>query len=553
MTARVDWPWFLPVAAVLAIVIGALVVIGWRRRRKRLTKFAAPALLMQLVPDQAWRRPGPRAWRLGTAALLALVALAGPRWGEERTLVRGEGVDLVLALDASLSMTATDERPSRLERMKQEVRRLRAMSGGDRVALLAFAGRSYILTPLTVDDGALDLFLENLDPSIVGQAGSSLARTISQAVELLQTTQGAGDRAIVLMSDGEAFEPEGDIAEAARKAGEAGIPIIAVGFGTEQGSTIPLRDGDRIVPKRDDEGQVVITKYTPLMLRAAADESHGTFIDASESDKASRIRQALRSLRASGRTVQSGREYTRRFQLFLLPALLLLLLDTWLADRATRRRLLMAAGLLVTLQGCVWRNDPSAQGARAFRSGNYTASVALYRSAVRRDAGSAQALYNLGTAMVANDSAASAIEPLERAVRPEPTELRFRALFNYGLAHLKRGLAGADGADSTKQELEGALDGYKRALLMRPGDMDAKWNYELALRKQKSGGGGGGGGGSNQSNAQPQDQQQNEKPSGGLGQQQAEQLLNSAARDERGVQGKKQKQTRPPPKGGRDW
>ncbi len=553
MTPRVDWPWFLPAAVVLALALGGLVIVGWRRRRGRLTKFAAPALLTQLVPEQAWRRPGPQAWRLAIAALLALVALAGPRWGEERTLVRGEGVDLVLALDASLSMTATDERPSRLERMKQEVRRLRAMSGGDRVALLAFAGRSYILTPLTVDDGALDLFLDNLDPSIVGQAGSSVARTIAQAVELLQSTQGAGDRAIVLMSDGEAFEPEADIAEAARKAGEAGIPIIAVGFGTVQGSTIPLRDGDRIVPKRDEEGQVVITKYTPLTLRAAADESHGTFIDAGESDKASRIRQALRTLRASGRTVQSGREYTRRFQLFLLPALLLLLLDTWLADRATRRRLAVASILLFTVQGCVWRNDPSAQGARAFRSGNYAAAVAQYRAAVRRDAGSAQALYNLGTALVANDSSAAAIEPLERAVRPEPTELRFRALFNFGLAHLKRGLAGADGADSTKQELEGAVDGYKRALLMRPGDLDAKWNYELALRKEKAGGGGGGGGGSNQSNAQPQDQQQNEKPSGGIGQQQAEQLLNSAARDERGVQGKKQKQTRPPPKGARDW
>ena len=155
-------------------------------------------------------------------------------------LVRGAGVALVLALDASLSMTATDERPSRLERMKQEVRRFRAQSGGDRIALLAFAGRSYILTPLTVDDGALELFLDNLDPSIVGQAGSSLARTITQGVDLLQATQGSGDRALILMSDGEAFEPEAEVAAAARRAGEVGIPIIAVGFGTEQGSTIPL-------------------------------------------------------------------------------------------------------------------------------------------------------------------------------------------------------------------------------------------------------------------------------------------------------------------------
>ena len=124
---------------------------------------------MRLVPIAAlriaeWSRHRGSAF----ATLLASVAMAGPRWGEEATVLRGEGIDIVLALDASLSMLATDERPIRLERLKQEVRRLRAASRGDRFALLAFAGRSYILSPLTVDEGALDLFLDNLDPSIVG-------------------------------------------------------------------------------------------------------------------------------------------------------------------------------------------------------------------------------------------------------------------------------------------------------------------------------------------------------------------------------------------------
>ena len=84
-------------------------------------------------------------------------------------------IALALSLDLSLSMMAEDERPSRLERMKQEVRRLRASSPGDRFALIGFAGRSYILAPLTADGGAIDLFLDNLSPSIVGQAGSALA------------------------------------------------------------------------------------------------------------------------------------------------------------------------------------------------------------------------------------------------------------------------------------------------------------------------------------------------------------------------------------------
>jgi Ca-activated chloride channel family protein len=146
--------------------------------------------------------------------------------------MQGEGIDIVLAMDASLSMMAPDDGPNRLERLKQEVRRLRAASRGDRFALLAFAGRSYILSPLTVDDGALDLFLDNLDPSIVGQAGSSLASPINQATDLLQASRSAGDRALVILSDGEAFEEHAAIVEAAERAGRLGIAVVTVGFGT---------------------------------------------------------------------------------------------------------------------------------------------------------------------------------------------------------------------------------------------------------------------------------------------------------------------------------
>ena len=250
---------------------------------------------MRLVLAAALRPPSGRAARLAGAVLLAMLGLAGPRWGQEQTVLRGEGIDIVLALDASLSMLATDERPNRLERLKQEVRRLRAGSRGDRFALLAFAGRSYILSPLTVDDGALDLFLDNLDPSIVGQAGSSLSRGITQATDLLQASHSAGDRALVVMSDGEAFEERQEIVDAATRAGKAGISVVTVGFGSTEGATIPIRDGDRIVEKRDEEGNVVVTRYHPEILQAAATAAQGTFIDAAASDKATRVRRALQS------------------------------------------------------------------------------------------------------------------------------------------------------------------------------------------------------------------------------------------------------------------
>lgn len=554
-----DWPWMTGVSIALAIGMAWLVRASFRRRISRVSKLGTRQLVMRLVPAGALRLPSGRAMRLGAAALFSAIALAGPRWGEEATILRGEGIDIVLALDASLSMLAIDERPSRLERLKQEVRRLRAGSRGDRFALLAFAGRSYILSPLTVDDGALDLFLDNLDPSIVGQAGSAISRAMTQGTDLLQASRSAGDRALVVMSDGEAFEDQQEIIAAAERAGKAGIAVVTVGFGTEVGSTIPIREGDRIVEKRDENDQIVVTRYHPETLRSAAAAAKGTFIDAAETDKATRIRRALQTLRATSRQVEGGRNGTPRFQLFLIPALLLVVADSLgslrrrRVEAVARRAPLAAAGLVMLLNGCALPGSQARRGADQFTGGQYARSAASFRSAIAEGDQRPEMLYNLGTALVAADSMDRSLEPLERATLAEGggEDLRYRALFNLGLAQLKIGRAGADGADSTRRALMTAVELYKRVLLMRPGNFDAQWNYELAqteLDKQSSGGAS-----QQQSDPDPQPEPR-EPPSPSLGRDQAEQLLSSAARDEQAVQGRKQRESRPTaPRRGKDW
>ena len=560
MPAVTDWPWMLPVALLLGALATSLVVVAVRRKRGRLARLAEAPLLARLAPASAVAPAHWRAARLGVATLLAGVAFAGPRWGTEPAIVSGEGIDVVLALDASLSMLATDDRPNRLERMKQEVRRYRDLARSDRIAMLAFAGRSYILTPLTVDDGALELFLDNLDPSIVGQAGSSLSRTITQGTDLLLTSKGGSDRALVIMSDGESFEPIEEIRDAAARAAQNGIVLVTVGFGTTAGATIPVPEGGTVVPKRDENDQVVISRYNPETLQAIAEASNGTFVGAEVTDKATRVRAALQRLRATSRTVSAGASKTPRFQWFVAPALLLLLLDTWRAERVRRRRRApLALASVAALAGCTWSGSAPRDAAREYAVGRYARSAAIYRAAIAAGDARPQLYYTLGTALVAADSLDAAAEPLERASKPEDAELRFRSWFNLGLGHLRRGLAGAPDADSTRGSLKSTLETYKRALILRPTDRDAKWNYELALRQQEQNGGGGGGGGGGQSNADQQDQSDADSPqsrqqSGGLGEQQAEQLLNAAAREERGVQGRKQRQSRPqPPPGGKDW
>ena len=557
-TVSFDYIWLLPLAVLLPVATVWLLRRADRRRRERLGRLGEAGIVERLLPPNAYQS---RAWhvaRLAAAGALIGVGVAGPRWGTETTVVRARGIDMVFSLDASLSMMATDTRPNRLTAMKQEVRRLRAMSRGDRVGLIAFAGRSYVLSPLTIDAGALDLFLDNLDPSVVGQAGSSLAKTIRQGTDLLIQTKSGADRALIVMSDGEAFEPVEDIIAEARRAGEQGISLVTVGFGNTDGSQIPVREGSATTYKRDENGQIVITRYQPELLQAAAQAANGTFIDASQSDKATRVRAALASLRRQQRVAAAGETKTPRFQWFLLPAVLLLIIDTLLGERKGRRRRALGAAreavpvasmILLMLVGCA-RPPGNAAGARAYAAKEYPRAAAIFRGMINRGDRTQATLYNYGTSLLAADSLQQAAEALERAAESRDAELRYRALFNLGLAHLKHGLALPD--QQADEPLDAALAAYKKVLLLRSGDMDAKWNYELALREKEQGGGGGGGGG--QSNPSPSPESQAPRPSGGLGERQAEQLLGSAAREERDVQAKRQRQTRvEPPPGGKDW
>jgi Ca-activated chloride channel family protein len=238
--------------------------------------------------------------------------------------------------------------------------------------------------------------------------------------------------------------------------------------------------------------------------------------------------------------------------------MLLLVLDTLLAERRGRRArklsaaepAAVAAALVFLLAGCA-RQSGSVAAARAYHDKQYAQAATMYRRLINDGDRTVATLYNYGTSLVSADSLTTAAEALERAAETRDAELRYRGLFNLGLAHLKRGLAGPP--QQADESLDAALAAYKKVLLLRSEDLDAKWNYELALRKKKSGGGGGGGG-ANESNPTPSPESQAPKPSGGLGERQAEQLLGSAAREERDVQAKRQRQSRvEPPPGGKDW
>jgi Ca-activated chloride channel family protein len=532
----VAWPWALPLIVILPALTAWMVARARRSRAKRLAHLGTPLMIARLAPTASvvtrWH-----SIRLALAALFLGIAFAGPRWGIERTVVKQEGIDVVLALDASSSMLAADETPDRLTKMKEVVDRLRALSPNDRFALIAFAGRSYVLSPVTIDGAALNLFIENLDPTIVGQSGSSISSALRQANNLLGLSKSEAERAIVLMSDGEGFEEPDEVISEARRAAAAGTTVITVGFGTPEGTTIPVRKAGATTPKLDQAGNVVITRFVPELLQVAAQEGKGVFVPPGEVDRAATIRSTLARLRTEQRSLTRGTNLAQRFQWFILPALLLLLLDSFLLTRRGRRRELSAvataasAFLVMFANGCTTGQVRDKEAAR---------------------------LYNRGTAMLARpDSIAESVPVFRRAEVTKDPEVRYRAGFNGGFVHLRQGLDAS--GDSATIPLDSALAVYKRVLTLRPDDADAKWNYELALRKKESGGGGGGGGGEKNPEPEPDPQSaENEaprpRPIPGMKESRAEQLLNAVEQQEQDVQGRKQRRSVPQqPPNGRDW
>jgi Ca-activated chloride channel family protein len=554
--------------ALLVTTLAAWAAVLWQRRRAaRLTALGSALAVQRLAPSARSRAGLHRAVRLGAASVLTAVAFAGPRFGTAREIIRTNGGDVVLAMDASLSMLANDERPTRLERMKQEVRRYRAASPGDRVALIAFAGRAYVLSPLTSDDGALELFLDNLDPSIVGQPGTAIAPAITGALDLLTAAQGGAGKAIVLLTDGEGFDDRTDAIKAAQRAKQLGVRLVTVGFGTEGGTSIPLRTASGVEAKRDENGNIVITRYAPDLLRELARVADGEFVPADVTDKGTRVARALASLEARRRAAEAGLAMPARYQWLLGLAMLLLLFDAWHADggrvplgrlramlphvRARSVLLVLSAGLLgAGLATRAQAQTPADRGLVEFKAGRVADAVKSYREAYQRGDRTPRTLYNFGTVLLAADSLDAAIDALERAGYGAVSQLRDRALYNQGLALLQR--ARRSDGDDRISSVRGALNVFRTLLLAHPDDADARWNYELALRLRKTPppSAGGGGGAKDEQQGQPQ---QPRDPSQ-MSKQQAEQLLDAAARDERDTQSRRRRvpqRDRPP--GGKDW
>jgi Ca-activated chloride channel family protein len=498
---------------------------------------------------------GRRAARLGRlgpiglalAAAAAGVALAGPRWGSRVVTTETKGLNVVIAVDISRSMLAEDAAPSRLERAKNQARRIVQDFSGDRIGLIAFAGQSFILSPLTVDGGALNLLIDALDPDLTSAGGTEIARALRQARDLLFAGDPIADRVLVMFTDGEAHDTLQSIQSAAENLRRDGVRLILVAEGGVEPETIPVRDADgRLIgQQRDPSGETVQTTRRDDVLTAIADEAHGVVVPAEHGDQAGAVQDLVSGYKRSPQATSTAAQDISRAWLLALVAVAALL-----AHAMTRRSMALASLLLLLGAGEVLAQGRRNAADDAWVRGDFRAAAEQYLKQVRAGEGGDTSWYNLGTAALALLDSGVALRGLERATRSLDPDLRFRALYNRGLLALQ--LARLDSANAS-QHLETARQQYQEALLLRPGDREAKWNLELTIRQQsESGGGGGGGGGqgSGGSGGQPR-----EELASGLTPNQAAQILNSMAEEERRTlldRNKRSRQARES-RGRKDW
>jgi len=519
-----------PIVLAIAPLIGGAVwfAAAWARR----TRIRRAALWSQETVRQAVAagRLGPTA--LAVAAFLGVVALAGPRWGEERIVAETRGLSVVIAVDISRSMLAEDATPSRLRRAVREARRLVQDLDGDRVGLIAFAGSSYILSPLSIDGSALTLYLDALDPDMASQGGTGLAPALRQGGELLQASSDLADRVLVVFTDGEAHDSLPPIVGQAQRLKSDGIRLILVAEGGRTATRIPVRDdhGTLLAYQKDEDGRVIETTRRDDMLGAAADAAQGTLVAADLPDQAGAVRDLVASYRRA-RASETRTEQSRpRAWMPLMLAVMLLVVQA--ASRRTAALVGIAFVCVATLPSAGAAQQPRlprSSAEKAWDRHDLRRARVAYLSELAARRKEDAAWYNAGTAALADSDAETAQASLAHAAASLDPDIRFRALYNLGLLALRQADDDSAGRDGHLADAERA---YREALLLRPHDRPAKWNLELAVRHRggsqnkapPSGGGGSGPSGGGTRNASGAE--------GGLSPTQAEQLLRSIGHEE---------------------
>jgi len=482
------WFWALLAIPVLAVLFAR----AEQRGVTKLREFVSPRLLPQLAATVNRSRRVLRFALLMLGLALAIVSLARPQWGYIYEDVKRKGLDLLFAVDTSRSMLSNDVQPNRLERVKLAAQDLVNQLQGDRVGLIAFAGRAFLQAPLTIDYEAAVESINDLDTKTIPEGGTNISEAINLAVNTFGKSA-AGNRALIIFTDGE--ELNGDAAKTAKSAADAGVRIFTVGVGTPQGSLIPINsdDGGTAFVK-DSAGQVVKSKLDEKRLHEIAQISGGFYLHLDDGPRtmSQLYSQGLANMKAADIDARLGRRPIERYEWPLGAAMLALTMSILIGERKkvhVRARsprwskiAVPATALLFIFAGPVFG---TATGLNLYREGKYNDAYQSFQQDLNSHPDSSEKEkieFDAGAAAFKMGDYNKALQSFSDSLLSSDKALQENSHFNLGRTLEDR--ADMDETnDNTLKDLTDAASHYESTLRLNPKNEAAKANLEEVRKK----------------------------------------------------------------------
>ena len=471
----------------LVILPGLLAFLWWatRKRQKLLMQFIQSRLLPDLTVGVSPEREQWRIIMLVCAVGFLLVALARLQWGFSWQEAKQKGLDVIVAIDTSKSMLAEDVAPSRLARAKLAAIDLMQTAKSDRLGLVAFAGGAFLQCPLTIDDAAFRQSVDILDVDTLPQGGTSLAEAIATAQAAFK--KGDGYKVLVLFTDGE--DHDSNAVEAARKAGEDGMRIFTIGFGSPEGELLRVRDAKgRVDYVRDDAGNVVKSRLNEEMLKEVATAGSGFYLPMRGAQVIETLyKNGLEPLPKSESDAKLYKRYHERYHWPLAVAMLLLAVEILLPNRAkakaanqskpTQGKVFANAALMALLLLPALAQASPRTAMKDYSAGNFVEAQKEFERLAEADKKNDLRLaFNAGTAAYQVTNYAVAISHFNKVLASQDVKLQQAACFNLGNCNFRLGQEAED-IDAMEAKWKAALKFFENATKLDPADPDAAHNY----------------------------------------------------------------------------
>lgn len=316
------------------ITLVFILVINWKKKRTK--QFGDSKIISRLMPNVSTSLPIVKFIIYTFAMISLLFGLANLQYGTLEEEVKREGIDLMIALDVSNSMLAEDLSPNRLERSKRAIYQLIEKLHNDRLGIIVFAGQAYVQLPITTDYSSAKLFLETIGTDIVPTQGTSIGSAIDLALESFDFENGTS-KSIIVITDGENHED--DAKTSATEAVAKGVTVHTIGMGSEKGGPIPIyKNGAQVDFRKDNAGNTVVTKLNESMLKEIAAEGNGSYVRASNANAGLNIiMDEIDKMEKKEFGSKSFKDYEDRFQLFLIIALILIVIEYFISNRRSSK------------------------------------------------------------------------------------------------------------------------------------------------------------------------------------------------------------------------